>query len=366
MLNELTTVLTGQPFAEFFTQPDGTPGAYDPRFPNDSYFLQTRARDQQYAWFGEGSYAFSDAFKATVGLQYSKTDYSFETLTGGAPTYASPQSTAADKKENFFTPKVSLTYQTDPRNLYYFTYAKGFRPGGGNNPVLYSACAQDFRNFGISGAPATYNSDSVSSFEVGAKNNIDNRMKIASSLYYIGWNSIQQTVVPPICQISFISNLGQAVSKGADIQAEVAVTDGLTFELTAGYTDARYTADSRLTSVEVTPLVAKGDGIVGRSGQPGAPVSASAGLEYRFKAFGLDSFVRGDDEYQARPRLIGATQDANTLQYDPGRYTLASSRPAVPHRGFGLRLESLRGAPTRRFDSCTVVPMACAMRNTSD
>ena len=93
-------------------------------------------------------------------------------------------------------------------------------------------------------------------------------MKIASSIYYIRWNNIQQTVVPPICQISFITNLGQAVAKGADIQAEIAMTDAFTAEISAGYTDARYTEDSRLSPVETTPIVANGDAIDGQSGQP--------------------------------------------------------------------------------------------------
>ena len=128
---------------------------------------------------------------------------------------------------------MSLQYQYDPHNLYYATYAKGFRPGGANNPVPEAACGVDFQNFGIKSAPATFNSDTVNSFEVGAKNNIDNRVKIASSVYYIRWNNIQQVVVPPICQISFISNLGQAVAKGADFQGEFAVTDSFTVELSA-------------------------------------------------------------------------------------------------------------------------------------
>ncbi len=46
-------------------------------------------------------------------------------------------------------------------------------------------------------APATFSSDTVDSFEFGAKNNFDNRVKLASSIYYIRWNNIQQTVVPP-------------------------------------------------------------------------------------------------------------------------------------------------------------------------
>jgi outer membrane receptor protein involved in Fe transport len=86
-------------------------------------------------------------------------------------------------------------------------------------------------------------------------------VKIASSIYYIRWNNIQQTVVPPICQISFIDNLGQAVAKGADIQADIAFTDSFTAEIAAGYTDARYTQASRLSPTETTPIVASGDAI---------------------------------------------------------------------------------------------------------
>ena len=102
----------------------------------------------------------------------------------------------------------------DPNDLYYATYAKGFRPGGANNPVPQAACAADFANFGITASPATYNSDTVDSYEIGAKNNIENRVRIASSIYYIRWHNIQQTVVPPICQISFIANLGTGGRQG--------------------------------------------------------------------------------------------------------------------------------------------------------
>jgi len=323
LLNELTLAATGLPYTSIFVDPSGNPVTYDPRFPNDSYFLQTFSEDQQLAWFAEGTYNFTEQWKATAGIRYSKTEFSFNTLTGGPQLFLAPQSNSGDKKENSFTPKLSISDQVDPHNLYYFTYAKGFRPGGANNPVPQAACATDFANFGIAAAPATFNSDTVDSFEVGAKNNFENRVKIASSIYYIKWNNIQQTVVPPICQISFIANLGQAVAKGADIQAEIAVGDNFTVEVTAGYTDGRYTKDSRLSPAESMPVVASGDAIVGQSGQPAPPVTASIGLEYRFTAFTRESFIRIDDEYQSAPKWVGASQDPNTLQFDSANYTLS-------------------------------------------
>src|SRR5208282_2380878 len=184
MLNELTLAVEGVPYTAIFTDSDGNPVPYVPGYGTDSYFLNIHARDQQLAWFGEGSYAITDRLKATVGLRYSKTEYSFNTLTGGPQLFQAPEANSGDKKENSFTPRVSLAYQMSPNNLFYATYAKGFRPGGANNPVPYAACQQDFTNFGITAAPATYNSDTVDSYEIGARNNFDNRVKVASSIYY--------------------------------------------------------------------------------------------------------------------------------------------------------------------------------------
>ena len=333
LLNELTEAVAGVPYTALFTDPNGNPITYDPRFPNDSYFLQTYSTDKQIALFGEGTFSFTDQLKTTVGVRYSKTEFSFNTLTGGPQLFLANQSNSGDKKENSFTPKVSLQYQYDPHDLYYFTYAKGFRPGGANNPVPQAACGTDFTNFGIKEAPATYNSDTVDSFEVGAKNNLDNRIKISSSIYYIRWNNIQQVVLPPICQITFITNLGQAVAKGADLQGEFAITDSFTAELSAGYTDARYTEASRLSPVETTPVVASGDAIEGQSAQPAPPVTVSLGLEYRFDILPHDSFVRVDDEYQSRPKWAGAGQDANTLQYDSANYFLPATNFASARGG---------------------------------
>lgn len=327
MLNQITMALTGLPYTAIFTDANGNAVPYDPRYPDDSYFLKTSAKDEQYALFGEMTYNLTARLKGTAGARVSKNKYSFNTLTGGPQLFASTRAGSGDNSENAFTPRLGLQFQADPNDLYYFTYAKGFRPGGANNPLPAAACAADFAALGISQAPTTYKSDSVSSFEVGAKNNFANRVRIASSLYYIKWKNIQQTVIPPVCQISFISNLGEAVAKGGDIQADVSITDLFTAQMTVGYTDARYIQDSRLSALEVNPVVADGNVITGPSsetggGQPTAPFTATAGLEYKFTAFSHQAFIRGDVEYSGRAKWTTPAQDPNTLQYDAGAFTL--------------------------------------------
>ena len=332
LLNQLSLALTGAPYTDFFVDANGNPVTFDPRFPDDSYFLKTNAKDEQYAAFGELTYGLTERLKATVGARFSRTKFSFDTLTGGPQLFDVPRTGTGNNKENSFTPKVSFQFQADPGDMFYATYAKGYRPGGANNPVPFAACSGDFMAFNIPGAPQTFSSDTVNSYEVGAKNNFNNRVKLASSVYYIKWNNIQQTVVPPVCQISFIANLGQAAAKGVDFQADVGVTERLSLELAAGYTEARYTKDSKFNALEQVPVVADGDAIVGASseaggGQPTAPYTVSAGLEYRFGALAHEAFVRADAEYQGRAKWATAGQDGipgtpHTLQYDPANSVL--------------------------------------------
>ena len=327
-LDQLSLALTGLHYTDIFVDPNtGLPVPYVDAFPQDSYFLQTHAKDEQYAVFGEATYAITEQLKLTAGARFSKNKYSFDTYTGGPQLFAPPTNGSGSNSENSFTPKLSVQYQADPNNMFYATYAKGFRPGGANNPLPYAACSQDFMAFGIANAPTTYNSDTVDSYEIGAKNNINNRIRIASSIYYIKWNNIQQVVVPPVCEISFISNLGRAVSKGIDLELQASLTEALVLDLAAGYNSARYTQDSKLSSAETSPIVANGDAIVGQTaesgyGQATTPVTVAAGLEYRFNAFAHESFLRVDYTYEGRAKWPTAAQDSNTLQYDPNNYVL--------------------------------------------
>jgi len=341
------------------------PALIDPRYPNDSYFLHTHARDKQYALFGEGTYAITDQLKVTAGARFSRTEFTFDSETGGPQLFAANQESHPSNKENSFTPKLNVSYQMDPNNLFYATYAKGFRPGGGNNPLPQAACAQDFVNFGISKSPDSYRSDTVQSFEVGAKNNIDNRIRLAMSVYYIRWNDIQQTVVPPICQISFITNLGKAVAKGADIQADIVVTDALSAELTAGYTDARFTKDSSLVAKKIDPnnpnnppapppIVSRGDAIVGESGQPGSPLTVSVGAQYKFSLAEHESFVRMDFEYQGRNHWLSPRQDPTTGQHNPSNYALSATKFASARAGMAFGNWSVEPFVDNLFDTHVV------------
>jgi outer membrane receptor protein involved in Fe transport len=320
----------GQGAAAFFgdttdTNPDGT--SILPM--GDSYFNSLISHDRQFAGFGEADINVTDKLKVLAGARIAYTQFSISSLSGG-PQNGGPRPGAHAASETPVTPKLGLSYQADPNDLYYATYAKGFRSGGGNPEVPGGlVCGQDFANFGISGAPDSYKSDTVQSFEVGAKNNLNNTVRLATSIYYIKWNDIQQSVVPPICQIQWTQNLGAAVSKGFDLQADFDLGAGVSLETAVGYTDAQYTENAFVGSSTsgALPVVAKGDAvvdaIVGENSVGTPPWTVTISPQYKFNVYSHESFARLDYEYGSGEKWLAPSRDSRTSQYD-------NADPAMP------------------------------------
>jgi outer membrane receptor protein involved in Fe transport len=301
--------LTGQGVVDTFGFPELSN-------PTADWYTNEIQHTRQYALFVDAGYQFTSQWKLDVGLRESWITYDFYSYTAGPQLFAPPQTAGGREKAPSFTPRVNLNFQADQDDLYYFTYAKGFRPGGANAAVSPSVCAQDFANFGLSSTPLSYNSDTTSSYEVGAKNNLGHVAQLATSLYYIKWNGIQQQVVLPLCGFVFTDNFGTAVAKGVDFQGDVRVTDALTFNLAAGYTDARYT-----TPFKIGPLAAKNAANPGDAIQGSRPFTGSVGLTYRFTAFGERGFARIDDQYQGR-QAASSGVNPDTSAYDPANFRL--------------------------------------------
>jgi iron complex outermembrane recepter protein len=309
----------------------------------DIYYNKNNTVDKQIAGFGEITYAFTDQWKLTVGERIAHTTFSITNYADGLENFGpTPQADgtvlpgvprSASTSNNPSTPKVTVSFQMNQNNLFYGTYAKGFRAGGGN-PLMPPYCQDDLISTGFPSGqvPQTYNPDTTESYELGAKNLFGANFRVATSLYYIKWHDIQQNIyVAGSCGLQFIDNVGEAVAKGFDIQAE-AVAGPFYFDVAAGYTSARFSADSPIVGT-AGPLVANGDAIAGQAsidGAPGTnpPWTVSLGAEYRFRPFQHDAFVRVDWEYQSKNPWLAAIQDPRTAQYVAGQVPEPYSYPA--------------------------------------
>ncbi len=272
-----------------------------------SYRNDGIGNELQFAVYGDATYAFTEKLKLNLGLRYSLTHFDFINVTQGPEAFVNdPPANSGHQNETPFTPKVSVSYQINPDYLVYGTVAKGYRIGGANSPLLSFCPLKPVSSL-------TYNSDSTWSYEVGTKDKFaDGRVRVAGSLYYIRWNNIQQQLYDPVCGQQFVANLGTTSSKGFDLQAEVQVVEGLSLDLSVGYTRLRYLKDSTLTSPDGTQSVtatSKDDTVAG------SPWTVSAGLQYSHKFNSVDSYIRIDNEYGSRnkaPTIFTNLKDASS------------------------------------------------------
>ena len=347
----------------------GTPGQTLPDC--DIYINDNTVHDRQIAGFGEATFSITDRWKVTLGAREAKMKFDLSHHGDGLENYG-PDYANAQSSNNAFTYRGGLAFQFDPTDLYYLTIAKGFRPGGGNAPLpAYCDGFNGLSQTGYpNGAPLTYKPDTTQSYELGAKNNVGGKFKIATSVYWIKWNDIQQSVyVPYNCGLQFTDNLGTAVSKGFDVQAEMVLGAGFSAELAFGYNSARYTKSTVLNGVTLdangnpvpTPvtLANVGDAISGEAaidGGPGTnpPWSASAGLQYNWTWGGHDAFARVDYEYTGRNNWPATVQDPATTQYSPFTYTLSSTSFASFRSGITFGNVQVSLFVDNLFDSRTI------------
>jgi iron complex outermembrane receptor protein len=287
-----------------------------------SYYNYNTGHDRQTALFGEANYEIIPRLKLTVGARIAKTAFDFTHFATGTQNGATTLS-SGNKEETPFTPKLGVSFQADPNDLFYATYAKGFRTGGDNAPIPQALCPVTFATLGLPGpsSPATYNSDKVKSYEVGAKNKFGS-LRLASSVYYITWNDIQQNVYLPGCGFQFTTNVGTATSKGFDLQADWNATDSLSFESAFGYTRATYNEDASLVPGGA-PIAKAGDAVVGDSGVASPPWTIAIGMLYEFSTFDLPSYLRLDYQYESKSHIQTAAQDprVSPTVFDPFAYT---------------------------------------------
>jgi outer membrane receptor protein involved in Fe transport len=313
--------------------------------PGYSYYNYNTGHDRQIALFGEFNYEVIDRVKLTAGARVAKTAFDFTHFATGSQNGVTTLN-SGNKLESPFTPKVGVSFQANPNDLFYFTYAKGFRTGGDNAPIPSLLCPATFTTLGFpvgpnNGSPSTYNSDTVKSYEVGAKNKVG-ALRLASSIYWIDWDNIQQNVYLPGCGFQFTTNVGNAVSKGFDLQADWNASDSLSFESAIGYTNARYRRDASLVPGGA-PIARSGDAVVGDSGVATPPWTISIGATYEFTVFDLPSFFRADLQYQSKSDTPTAAEDPNVsptvfdrFAYTPPAITFVTLRAGAKYHGWDV------------------------------
>jgi len=136
--------------------------------------------------------------------------------------------------ESPFTFSFAPRFEIGKSSSIYGRVATGFRPGGPN--VLPPAAPAS--------VPRTYDSDRLTSYEIGLKAGGRPADKFSLDLagYYLDWEDIQLFLI--VNNFGINGNGGTAASKGFEIAASAFPTSGLTLSVNAAYTDAKLTQDT--------------------------------------------------------------------------------------------------------------------------
>jgi outer membrane receptor protein involved in Fe transport len=235
--------------------------------------------------------------------------------------------------------------------MVYATAAKGFRVGGVNQPPPAARCAADLTSLGITSTPATYASDSLWSYEAGAKVRVlGGRAQINTAAFYIDWKNVQSNFGLPTCGFGYTVNAGSATSKGVDMQASVRLIDGLTANVQAAYTDAKYTQAVVGPAPRNTLFIAKGD----RLATP--KWSVNLGLEYNFEVMSnLPAFVQANYQYSSGyQRSFGpgtGTYAPDTYMADATNFVTARAGVTVAHTEISAYVDNLFNSKDKLVES---------------
>ena len=287
--------------------------AIDPTGANIFYSSQP-VTDNQIAAFAQGDFHFTSKLTATLGVRVARVKTDQQNFNGpgvlnaGEPAVAE----ALTLRETPFTPKLALSYQADPNNLYYISASKGFRVGGGNTPLPSFCNTSDLPSSVLHG----YKSDYDWSYEIGAKNKLlDGRVQIDSSVFHVDWSKIQQFETLQ-CGFQYIANAGSAVSNGFDLALHALVTEQLRVNINLGYANAYFT--SNLYGGAGQPLVLSGDKI-GFPPAVNAPWNVDTSANYEIPLPQGDKLhLRGEYQYNSRNPGPFVTQLATSPNYYPG------------------------------------------------
>ena len=184
--------------------------------------------------FGQGTISFSDRLELTAGARFDYEDKSATLETFYDPAIAPGTSVDADKSFSNVSPQVALAYRLQADKTLYATVGRGYKAGG-------------FNSASPAGSEA-YGEEQTWHFEGGAKTLWANgRVSANADVFYIDWTDLQLNVPNPAVPAQFyITNVGGAVSKGAEVEINARVAPGIDLFTALGYTHARFSSGKHL------------------------------------------------------------------------------------------------------------------------
>jgi iron complex outermembrane recepter protein len=301
---------------------------------------RTERKELEYAAFGQLDYDLLPNLHAAVGARYDWARLPYDRFAGGFFNVGLPDFFSAVSHDHALTPKVSLKFDTSSSSNIYASAAEGFRVGGINNPVPYAICEQDYINLGISAEPASYVHDSLWTYELGSKAALFNQsVSVTGAIYDTQWKNIQQQIELPLCGYAYVSNVGDAQIRGAEMELRYKIPElrGLSLGLNGDVQNARITSAPSGSPASVGQHVLY---------TPEWNAAATADYTWSVKE-SLNAFVHADVEWTGSSN--GSFQ-IGSPDYDDSSYAVVNALAGIDVHSLEISLYA-----TNLLDNTTII-----------
>lgn len=275
-------------------------------------------RLNQYAFFGEATYALAPQLSVTGGARYFRSTLTSRQETthpfgGFGPN--PPGVLGNNDADSKVTWKGNASWKPNRGVLIYATAASGFRVGGLNQADLPFA----------SGIPRAYRSDSLINYELGTKLTLaGGKVTVDAAIYHIDWSNIQVRAVDATGAFPFTTNAGGAAVNGVEADVNAVLATGVTLDIAGSYQRAFLTSNQPGGVPRDPALGLTGDNI------PNVPrFSGSVNLDINRPLTGsLNYVIHVDTNYRGSSHTtLGRTRDRFDVPL--GDYSLTNLRVGV-------------------------------------
>jgi len=181
--------------------------------------------------------------------------------------------------------KLNATWRFDEQKLAYFTWSRGYRPGGINRR----------------GSLPPYTADFLTNYELGFKTSwFDRRLRVNGAAYYLKWEDVQFSFLGPN-GLTEIQNAQTANVKGFELDAQLAPIAGLTIGFGLSYNDAKLADDFCRVAGTTDCTAPPGNSVSAPSGQQlpyTAPWKGNLNARYEWTMGDWDPYLQGNLSFQ--------------------------------------------------------------------
>ena len=296
---------------------------------------------EESAIFGEVSYALTDQLDILAGARFARSEFAtFAGPSGGWSPFSETTQRAETQTQEKLAPKATLTWRPVDGTMVYFQWANAFRAGGVNTRLVSRLVEyEELAARGVPGAQEnldaaqdllTFEGDDVTSWEVGIKSTVlDGRLDVTLAAYQMDIDNAVVTtsfvfreLVDPASPVggappyptSVSDNIGEALSRGLELEARGQLTDSLSLRF-----GGSWIPDAETLAQEAGGTIA-GSGVAINI-KPGnrirlTPVLAYfASLQYDFALGGYDGSLRGDYYYRGKKVFRTENNERQTPTY---------------------------------------------------